>query len=79
MPRLAGLFTADMGPDGEIVALEGPYNRDARLIARLNGPTLIALRWRASSIDGMRGGGPAGGAENEVHRADRQVQHIDHM
>lgn len=37
-------FTADTGPDGELVTLEDPYDRDARLIARLNGPTQIASR-----------------------------------
>lgn len=37
-------FTADTGPDGKVVELEDPYNRDARLIARLNGPTQIASR-----------------------------------
>ncbi|WP_380874256.1 hypothetical protein ACFB49_46740 [Sphingomonas sp. DBB INV C78] len=37
-------FTADTGPDGRVVALEDPYNRDTRLIARLNGPTQLASR-----------------------------------
>lgn len=51
----------DGGTDGQVKALEDPYNRDARLIARLYGPTRIASRQQASSIGGLRGGGPAGG------------------
>ena len=37
-------FTADTGPDGRITALEDPYRRDARLIARLKSPTQLASR-----------------------------------
>ncbi|SNS17173.1 L,D-transpeptidase catalytic domain [Sphingomonas laterariae] len=37
-------FTAETGPDGKVMVLEDPYNRDTRLIARLNGPTQLASR-----------------------------------
>lgn len=37
-------FTAQAGPDGKVAMLEDPYNRDPRLIARLNGPMRLASR-----------------------------------
>ncbi|HEV2567772.1 hypothetical protein [Sphingomonas sp.] len=37
-------FTADVGPDGKLRLLDDPYNRDTRLIARLDTPVRLAMR-----------------------------------
>ena len=35
-------FTADVGADGKVAALEDPYSRDARLVQRLDAPVRLA-------------------------------------
>ncbi len=43
-------FTADIGPDGRLVAYEDPYGRDAKLLASLDRETRLAVSKRTGAV-----------------------------